>query len=149
MVYYNQNGRAYNLDEKSFKGGGEGNIYNIIGQPSLVAKIYHANMLDAQIAAKILAYPDFAKGWESNFRLYTVPPIEALFDSNRKFAGYIMDKLVGDTTKSAYHHDNGFGLRLNNLFYIKYAFCGSYTGAAKFQYLHNRIMLKLRLTCKR
>ncbi|MBR2869739.1 MAG: hypothetical protein IKB88_11845 [Clostridia bacterium] len=116
MVYYNQNGRAYNLDEKSFKGGGEGNVYDVIGQPSLVAKIYHANMLDAQITAKILAYADFFKSWDSNFRLYTVPPIEPLFDSNRKFAGYIMGKLVGDYVplSSIYDADVGKDISYKN-----------------------------------
>ncbi|RLT23909.1 MAG: hypothetical protein DWI30_02435 [Chloroflexi bacterium] len=35
--------------------GGEGAVFDVVGQPAMVAKIYHAHRLDAALAAKVTA----------------------------------------------------------------------------------------------
>ena len=49
-------------------------------------------------------------------------------------------QLVGNAAQGTYHHDDGLRLRLHYLLYVKYAFCATHTGTAKFQYFHTYYM---------
>ena len=50
-------------------------------------------------------------------------------------------QLVGNATQGTDHHDDGLRLRLHYLLYVKYAFCATHTGTAKFQYFHTYICI--------
>lgn len=95
MKYYSASGVVYQTDESNYKGGGEGNVYDIVGQPSLVAKIYKPEMLSPALEEKITAISRQSVNWNGNLKLYTVPPIEPLYTDRRAFAGYVMKKLGG------------------------------------------------------
>ena len=52
-MYYGIAGAQYSLDSSPIKSGGEGNIYAVLGNQSKFAKIYHPNVLDSELEAKL------------------------------------------------------------------------------------------------
>lgn len=91
MLYRGKGGKQYNLEQTPFAGGGEGKIYNIIGQPSLVAKLYKANHNTIEKEKKLVVMvdnpPDQAIMTQISW------PLDVLYDNNHTFVGFIMPKL--------------------------------------------------------
>ena len=52
-MYYGIAGRQYALAVSPLKTGGEGSIYTINGDSSLLAKVYHPNILDQELEEKL------------------------------------------------------------------------------------------------
>ncbi len=75
--------------------GGEGAVFNVMGQPSMVAKIYHAHRLDAALAAKVTAMvadpPDDET--RAKFNHVSIAWPEAVLYNGNTFMGYIMPKI--------------------------------------------------------
>ena len=75
--------------------GGEGAVFNVVGQPAMVAKIYHAHRLDAALAAKVTAMvadpPDDET--RAKFNHVSIAWPEAVLYNGNTFMGYIMPKI--------------------------------------------------------
>lgn len=107
MKYTGTKGFIYELVEKPFAGGGEGDIYEITNAVHLVAKKYHAHRRTTEREWKIVAMlgnPPFAKDIEQ----FTWP-IDLLYEDNQ-FAGYIMFRLQNHRAlDEVYDYDNREG----------------------------------------
>ncbi len=90
MIYYGRNGQRYSLDSSPFAAGGEGGIYNISGQPNMVAKLYKTSP-GKEKENKLLAMAN--KPLEANFLNQVAWPVDVLYDSSRCFVGFIMPKI--------------------------------------------------------
>ncbi len=72
--------------------GGEGSVYEVANDPSLVAKIYHAAPLSNEQLAKLRA---ITSAWTSELEKISAWPRTVLFDSiRRKPCGLLMSKMV-------------------------------------------------------
>lgn len=75
-----------------FGRGGEGSVYEVVGEPALLAKIYHKPLLEEQ-AAK---YQAMTACWSSALESIAAWPRAVLFNpSTRKPCGILMSKMVG------------------------------------------------------
>jgi len=75
--------------------GGEGAVFDVVGQPAMVAKIYHAHRLDAALEAKVTAMvadpPDDET--RAKFNHVSIAWPEAVLYNGNTFMGYIMPKI--------------------------------------------------------
>ena len=75
--------------------GGEGAVFDVVGQPTMVAKIYHAHRLDAALEAKVTAMvadpPDDET--RAKFNHVSIAWPEAVLYNGNTFMGYIMPKI--------------------------------------------------------
>jgi DNA-binding helix-hairpin-helix protein with protein kinase domain len=72
--------------------GGEGSVYEVANDPSLVAKIYHAAPLTNEQLAKLRA---ITSAWTSELEKISAWPRTVLFDSvRRKPCGMLMSRMV-------------------------------------------------------
>ena len=75
--------------------GGEGAVFDVVGQPAMVAKIYHAHRLDAALAAKVTAMvadpPDDET--RAKFNHVSIAWPEAVLYNGNTFMGYLMPKI--------------------------------------------------------
>lgn len=114
MKYYGSDGTVYEIISSTERKGGEGSIYDVVGKPHLVLKIYHKN--DVKRSAKITELVKQSRGWDGEFRKWTVPPIDYVYDENKAFVGYIMKKLTAKFKPLAeiYDRDVGGGISFSN-----------------------------------
>ena len=89
-AYTGNTGKVYSLASEFFAKGGEGEIYEIIGMNSYVAKIYYEKYQTSLREEKILTM--IKKPPASNVINQFTWPIEVLYENN-KFVGYIMPRL--------------------------------------------------------
>lgn len=89
------NGKSIKLG-KELGAGGEGAVYNIVGAPKLVAKIYHDQRINAALETKLRTMvavpPDDATRQPPLNHVSITWPIDIVL-RNGKFCGYIMPKL--------------------------------------------------------
>ena len=90
-MYYGISGAQYTLDSSPIKSGGEGNIYAILGNQSKFAKIYHPNVLDSELEAKLCTMYRNPPAQEVLTQIAW--PVDVLYDSRRQFCGFLMNKL--------------------------------------------------------
>ena len=91
MTFYNKTHQnRYELADKPLSSGGEGSVYEVIGRPGLVAKIYHENKRSQKRYEKLSAMVSIPAN--------TLPecawPQELLFQ-NEAFCGFVMDRVTG------------------------------------------------------
>jgi DNA-binding helix-hairpin-helix protein with protein kinase domain len=73
--------------------GGEGSVYEVAGEASLVAKVYHKTPLTMDHVTKLEA---MASRWSESLETISAWPRSMLFDmSHRKPCGILMNKMVG------------------------------------------------------
>lgn len=73
--------------------GGEGAVYEVVGQPTLVAKVYHKRPLSEEQVAKLQA---MVSCWSSSLETIAAWPKALLFDPvSRKPCGILMTKMDG------------------------------------------------------
>src|SRR5258707_5485931 len=78
---------------QQFGRGGEGAVYEIAGQPSLVAKVYHKRPLPEEQVAKIQA---MVCCWSNALETIAAWPKSMLYDPvSRKPCGLLMSKMEG------------------------------------------------------
>jgi len=90
MIYKGKGGLKYELPQKPLTAGGEGEIYTVIGQPKLVAKIYKygkASLDKERKLVKMVSEPP-----SRNVLSQIAWPQDVLYDNN-KFIGFIMPKM--------------------------------------------------------
>lgn len=90
-MYYGIAGAQYSLDSSPIKSGGEGNIYAVLGNQSKFAKIYHPNVLDSELEAKLCTMYRNPPAQEVLTQIAW--PVDVLYDSRRQFCGFLMNKL--------------------------------------------------------
>jgi DNA-binding helix-hairpin-helix protein with protein kinase domain len=88
--FTDRSGRAIRLGSK-LAAGGEGTVYDVLGQPDTVAKIYH-KPLTAERAEKIEAMCGLST---AALQRMTAWPSELVLTGNRSAAGLLMPKLQG------------------------------------------------------
>ena len=109
-----KNSKKYVLTEPPLASGGEGAVYNIVGDSHLLAKIYHA--------AKLQASPELGEKLE--YMVNNPPdasvldqiawPIDVLRDSSGRFCGFIMPKLdAREELKNIYPYPPKAGTKIN------------------------------------
>ena len=91
MEFYGSGKKKYILAATPFKKGGEGSVYEIIGNSNLVAKIYHAKVVTDELEAKI-KYINNNPPAQSILNQIAWPQ-DFLTDSTGKFVGFVMPKL--------------------------------------------------------
>ena len=99
MVFQGKKGRSYTLNAK-IGGGGEGDVYTIVGMPHLLAKIYHQNHFHSASARTEMQQKIDAMLMLNNSHsnhLIIAWPIDALYDSAGVFQGYVMPKASSKT----------------------------------------------------
>ena len=90
MHFYTQASKSIQLGNKIPGGkGGEGQVYHVVGQPQLLAKIYHDGMAEARREKidSICAAGLYRYSRRNAF------PIESLRDSQNRFRGFTMQRL--------------------------------------------------------
>lgn len=109
-----KNSKKYALTEPPLASGGEGAVYNIVGDSHHLAKIYHA--------AKLQASPELGEKLE--YMVNNPPdasvldqiawPIDVLRDSAGRFCGFIMPKLdAREELKNIYPYPPKPGTKIN------------------------------------
>lgn len=102
--YMTQAGTVYTLIQPAVAKGGEGSIYQIEGQPKLLAKIFSEKCRNTDKSRKIEAMMELA-GIEQ-LRQQTTWPIAVLYE-NGILAGYLMGKLDGYVSLGHIYSDSG------------------------------------------
>jgi len=100
MNVYTLTGKAIALKEPALKAGGEGAVYEIIGYPNKVAKIYHDSADAKRREGKINEMVKISE--TSSFRNTNITqdiawPLSPLFDKNKHFIGFGMNRISANT----------------------------------------------------
>ena len=83
--------RTYQLEAKPFSSGGEGDVYRIVGQNDLVAKIYHLDRRTKELEQKVTR---MANNPPAESVLNQVAwPLDVLYSMEGAFYGFVMPKL--------------------------------------------------------
>ena len=89
-AFIDSSGRRLTLGSKIGKGG-EGAVFDVEGEPSLAAKIYHQNLLDQDAVAKLQAMVSFSSG---NLAKISAWPESLIFrESGNQPCGILMPKI--------------------------------------------------------
>jgi len=91
MIYLSCSGTRYNLEDAPFAQGGEGMVFNIVGDNTKVAKLYKSGKATPIKEKKLLTMvknpPD------SRVMSQISWPLDVLYDQSRAFVGFVMPKL--------------------------------------------------------
>jgi DNA-binding helix-hairpin-helix protein with protein kinase domain len=90
MIYKGKGGLEYNLSNKPFASGGEGEIYNIDGRPDLVAKLYKPGKASAEKEHKLVKMVNFPPDKRALSQIAW--PLDVLYDAGT-FVGLTMPKM--------------------------------------------------------
>lgn len=104
--YLGRSGRLYRISDKPFDGGGEGDIFDVINKPNIVAKIFNANNRTIERERKITFE---AANKPCDIDQYAWP-IDIL-NSNGRFVGFIMPRVSNKRKlRHIYIYDKRTGL---------------------------------------
>ena len=91
MIYKGKGGKQYNLAPNPFAQGGEGKVYDVIGDNQIVAKLYKNGLNTIEKERKLVTMvdnpPDRAVMTQISW------PLDVLYDSSNIFVGFVMPKL--------------------------------------------------------
>jgi len=90
MIYKGKGGLQYDLSAKPLAAGGEGEIYDILGQPSLVAKIYKPGKTSLDKEKKLVRMVDFPP--DKSVLSQIAWPQDVLYNAGQ-FVGFVMPKM--------------------------------------------------------
>lgn len=108
MKYRDNIGKIYNLEKERIAHGGEGNIYAIIGDDTIVAKIFKEDKRTPEREEKLKMMVTHKLSSE---HLENVAwPLEVIYDVNG-FAGYIMQKVNDASPLTVLYSKNIYDLR--------------------------------------
>jgi len=89
-MYKGKGGIQYTLSAKALAAGGEGEIFDITGQPNVVAKIYKPGKTSVEKERKLIRMVDFPP--DKSVLSQIAWPQDVLYDSG-KFVGFVMPKM--------------------------------------------------------
>lgn len=100
MKVYTLKNTVLTLKEPPLSSGGEGAVYEILGYPNRVAKIYHDTSDAKKREEKIKAMVNIS--CESKFKVANIAqdiawPLAPLFDQNRNMVGFGMNRISANT----------------------------------------------------
>lgn len=84
-------GKTYTLEGKPFSSGGEGDIFKIIGDSSLVIKIYHPDRITSELEHKLQFMANNPPA--SSVLNQVAWPMDVVYDEYKQFKGFVMPKL--------------------------------------------------------
>jgi len=90
MIYYGKGRLQYTLSSNPFAAGGEGKLYNIAGQPNLVAKIYKDGKASREKEQKLVRMINFPL--DKNILSQIAWPQDVLYNAGQ-FIGFTMPKM--------------------------------------------------------
>jgi len=90
MTYNGKGSLQYNLSSQYLKAGGEGEIYDIIGQSGLVAKIYKPGKVSSDKERKLIRMVNFPP--DKDVLSQIAWPQDVLYNAG-KFVGFVMPKM--------------------------------------------------------
>ena len=97
--------KVYRTSNSPFAGGGEGDIYDLVGTPEYVAKIYKPDKRTVERERKLSV---MANNQPNVLEQYSWP-IDILYE-NGQFVGYVMPKVCGkEKLRNIYVYDNRKG----------------------------------------
>lgn len=97
--------KVYRTSNSPFAGGGEGDIYDLVGAPEYVAKIYKPDKRTVERERKLSV---MANNQPNVLEQYSWP-IDILYE-NGQFVGYVMPKVCGkEKLRNIYVYDNRKG----------------------------------------
>ena len=103
MTLYGRNGKSYFLESSPFATGGEGKIFNLVGEPDTVAKVYKSP--DGR-EKKILVMIDESPSKEQLRQIAW--PLDVLYDYAKNFVGFTMYKLnINEDLNVIYEYGTG------------------------------------------
>ena len=108
MEYQGTNGTIYLVEETKIASGGEGTIYAVQGNPTVVAKIFREGKRTVQREQKLRIM--VAKKITKKQLTYFTWPQDVLYDTEG-FAGYIMPKVSGMKTLTELYSDDEYDLK--------------------------------------
>lgn len=92
MQYKGKGGIQYNLESSPFAQGGEGKVFNIIGKPNMVAKLYKNGLNDVSKERKLLVMVNNPPSKAVMSQIAW--PLDVLYDGSNTFVGFVMPKLA-------------------------------------------------------
>lgn len=141
--YFGRNGKSYMLEDSPFANGGEGEVYNVIGDKNSVAKLYKAAKFKANkyvpdpkkhMEEKIETMLDQPINPNINGVLCVAYPTDILRDSNGEFVGYVMPRV--HASKSII---TGERVKKRETFFNKYTYRHSVVMAYNLAYLVSQL----------
>lgn len=108
MIYTGLSGRTYVLEEKRIGSGGEGIIYRVIDDNTIVAKIYKENKRDIYREEKLKAM--VCRNLSKDQTRYVTWPLDVLYEED-KFVGYIMQKVEHSQPLISVYSEEKYDLR--------------------------------------
>lgn len=90
-MYYGISGTQYSVTATPIKSGGEGSIYTVQGRADCLIKVYHPNLVNTELQEKLSFM--YHNPPSSSVLTQIAWPIDIIFDSNRVFSGFLMNKL--------------------------------------------------------
>lgn len=103
MILKGLSGKKYQLAEERLEGGGggEGNIYAIVGIPGGLAKVYHADRITQELEQKLLVMYKHPPNREIFAQIAW--PVDVVYDLNGAFRGFVMLRLnITDELRAIY-----------------------------------------------
>ena len=91
MILKGLSGKTYQLAEKPFSSGGEGDIYSITSMPGGVVKVYHADRITQELEEKLLVMCKRPPSREIFAQIAW--PVDLAYDLNGAFQGFVMLRL--------------------------------------------------------
>ena len=107
MQYQGMNGMTYSVEEQKLASGGEGAIYAVQGNPTVVAKIFREGKRTVQREQKLRIM--VAKKITKKQLTYFTWPQDVLYDTEG-FAGYIMPKVSGMKTLTELYSEDRYDI---------------------------------------
>lgn len=96
-------GKKYRLDSTPFGGGGEGDIYAIVGEGGKCAKIYKPGARNLETEKKLKVMVENIPN--RSILTQIAWPLDILYDENAVFVGFVMPKInVSDELISIYEY---------------------------------------------
>ena len=92
MQYKGKGGILYNLEDKPFAQGGEGQVFNVTGKPNIVAKLYKSGKNSQEKERKLIIMVDNPPS--KTVMSQIAWPLDVLYDNMNRFVGFIMPKLA-------------------------------------------------------
>ena len=91
MYYYGLSGKEYHLNQATYKGGGEGNVYDIIGMNDKCAKIYHSGIETKETEEKLKVM--VRRPPNESVLSQIAWPLDLLYTKQGVFSGFLMSKI--------------------------------------------------------